>query len=368
MLILVGVTVNIALNGGLFTTAKDAVNRTQVEADRETLQGAVIGTLDTKTLEIPNANALLNNLPRGWEVTGNGPFTCTSPNNNSFRVDKNGTIRDASARNSTELERYIFGEEGLGRNLFEILDPDTLKFTDEDVELLATNDFFYIKYDKKVYRFLILESDEDTVYSLPDEGLELMYEQKGREGKIVKFDADGTGEKDWTIIYDNGENVEIICTEAMGNLKLGYEDEEAQNPGDIDRDGVANTNIDKSIYSYNNAIKRLNDYCKSLVTNINVISVRSVGSNPDHPYSENSNLYKSEYLENVLDGKYNGIAKSEDENFIQDYVRMSYHECCTVGETYWLASREIYGEAVFNIYRILDTGNFWYYWRIVACA
>ena len=42
MLILVGVTINVALQGGLITKAKEAGEQTQVEADKETLMMAAL--------------------------------------------------------------------------------------------------------------------------------------------------------------------------------------------------------------------------------------------------------------------------------------------------------------------------------------
>ena len=42
MLILVGVTINYSLNGGLITKAKDASSQMQVEADKETLMMAAL--------------------------------------------------------------------------------------------------------------------------------------------------------------------------------------------------------------------------------------------------------------------------------------------------------------------------------------
>ena len=47
MLILVGVTVSISLNGGLFTTAKEATNKTQVEIDKEQLLELALGAIGT---------------------------------------------------------------------------------------------------------------------------------------------------------------------------------------------------------------------------------------------------------------------------------------------------------------------------------
>ena len=72
MLILVAVTINVALNGGLFEKAKTASDGTQKEADREALISAVIGTLnDDGTVNLIN---LQSHLPEGF-VYSNGIYT-----------------------------------------------------------------------------------------------------------------------------------------------------------------------------------------------------------------------------------------------------------------------------------------------------
>ena len=71
MLILVAVTINVVLETGLFDKAKEGAKDTEVEADRETLLGAVAASVDTNNdLQIPDAETLKRNLPNGWEVSG----------------------------------------------------------------------------------------------------------------------------------------------------------------------------------------------------------------------------------------------------------------------------------------------------------
>ena len=53
MLILVTVSITVALNGGLFGKAEEATMKTQVESDKETLQGAAIAALNSE-LKIEN--------------------------------------------------------------------------------------------------------------------------------------------------------------------------------------------------------------------------------------------------------------------------------------------------------------------------
>lgn len=86
MLILVGVTVNIALNGGLFTTAKKAANETQIAAEQETLLSAVIATMTDGKVDFEKLD---NNLPKGF--TGNkGKYK--SEKGNKYRVYKDGEV------------------------------------------------------------------------------------------------------------------------------------------------------------------------------------------------------------------------------------------------------------------------------------
>ena len=89
MLILVAVTVTVAINGGLFTIAKQATTDTQYHADREMLLSAVIGAIN-KDAEV-DFTKLDANLPNGFTGT-QGEYT--SKAGNTFYVDKNGNITD----------------------------------------------------------------------------------------------------------------------------------------------------------------------------------------------------------------------------------------------------------------------------------
>jgi len=106
MLILVGVTINVALNGGLFEKATEAKTKTQLAADREELQMAVIAVLNNN-LEIPKASAIEI---EGWTITGNdgGPYTCTSPNGNIFTVDNKGNITEGETNSDGGNEPLAF--------------------------------------------------------------------------------------------------------------------------------------------------------------------------------------------------------------------------------------------------------------------
>ncbi len=90
MLILVGVTINVAMQGGLFANARKAVADTQYEKDKEMLLSSVIGAMNKDT-EV-DFDKLDENLPEGFKKAEDGGYT--SEAGNTFYVDKNGNITD----------------------------------------------------------------------------------------------------------------------------------------------------------------------------------------------------------------------------------------------------------------------------------
>ena len=90
MLILVGVSVTVALNGGLFTTAQKATAKTQLELDKEQLLEMAIGAIGD------DGKVNLSKLDEYIAAT-NGKFTgsngvYTSEDGNKFRVSGNGSV------------------------------------------------------------------------------------------------------------------------------------------------------------------------------------------------------------------------------------------------------------------------------------
>ena len=86
MMILVAVSVTVALDGGLFGTAKKAGSQTQLKADEEMLLSAVVGAIGTNG-EVEREKL---NLPEGFKTTSEGIIE--SPNGNRFTVSSNGEI------------------------------------------------------------------------------------------------------------------------------------------------------------------------------------------------------------------------------------------------------------------------------------
>lgn len=382
ILILVAVTINIAMGeNGLIATSQKAAKDQEYETIFDGIKGSIVlkddGTIDReKTIQAIKA--------LGYNVTENGDrieikgkkgtYTYKLTTKEISKIDEN----NQSNPDLEFLAAYLLGEDGNGINLFEnIINPENMEFSNNEVTFLSiilnklpANDNregnIYFKYRNKCYRVEYEEVDETTIISKGT--IALIYEPNGREGQTVQYSYDGSiaNKKDWTILYDNGTNLEIVSPEAMGTLSLGAMDTEA----------IGETDIEKAIYSYNNAIGRINNYCSSLVTNMNQISVRSIGSNPNDPTSENSTLYSSDYLANLSNGIYNGIAKSTDLNCEQDVVRMAYYGIGGVSNvdeeerSYWMPSRIVsegsrgpdFGiiEACDNQLAEIDYSGIWY--------
>jgi len=93
MLILVGVTINVALNGGLFTKAEEAKKGTEIASEKEQLLNAILGTLDN------NGKIHLDQiiLPEGFEEVSedDSKIIYQGPSTNQYKVDKgNGEIEE----------------------------------------------------------------------------------------------------------------------------------------------------------------------------------------------------------------------------------------------------------------------------------
>ncbi len=103
MLILVGVTINFTLNGGIITKSKTANSEYQKAADREELQLAIVASMNYQTGEIVRQN-LVESLSNSWQVSSSAPYTCTSPKGNIFIVTSDGEITDGTSQGIEEEE------------------------------------------------------------------------------------------------------------------------------------------------------------------------------------------------------------------------------------------------------------------------
>ena len=94
MLILVGVTVTVAINGGLFEKSKEAAKGTEIGREKEELTSAIATAYDVETGVIKKDD--LNKALNGWTVVENedGSYTVTSPKLNTYKVAVDGTITE----------------------------------------------------------------------------------------------------------------------------------------------------------------------------------------------------------------------------------------------------------------------------------
>lgn len=354
MLILAVVSINIIINQGIIGKSQQAANTHNIAAEKEAIE---LGYSEYRMDKIQNSRVSLaiegastiGDEITGWEIRFN-------ESKNKYILKGDGTIEIRKITEDEEtLEKYFLGDNRNGGiDIMTLLkeDGDNVIFTDNNVIMLdiincdTDTDYLYVKYNNAVYR-VILKIDETEKYLT--QNVCLLYTPSGKEGEKISYSYDGTEEnkEEWTILYDNGENIEIVSKNIMGDLYLGKEDDQAQ----------GNSDEEKAIYSYNNAIKRLNNYCSSLITNDNKISVRSVGTNPVNSIIENKAMYKSEKLEE-WNANYNGRLMESDNNWEQDYVRMLFWEIDD-NSYYWLASRAIteYDSEINFSIRINKNGN-----------
>ena len=92
MLILVGVTVTVAINGGLFEKSKEAAKGTEIGREKEELTSAIATAYNVETGKVDKTK-LKDALGTGWNIEGDtAPYTVTSPKGNKFTVLTDGTI------------------------------------------------------------------------------------------------------------------------------------------------------------------------------------------------------------------------------------------------------------------------------------
>ena len=258
------------------------------------------------------------------------------------------------------LKKYLLGPQLQGRPITEIMNENGTAFIDKDgegsIERASTkvkflNEYYYqyddttdngtvmavyVKYNNVAYKVMT----KGTTYTTdPTKGVQEVYKPKAgsKEGTIVKYSADGSGTKtDWLVLYDNGSTLDIMSVDTMGNLTLGVKDVAT----------AGSTDLEKAIYSYNNAVSRLNNYCNTLVTNSTAQKVRSVGAKFD--VTDTLETYSSDKTSN-WQTTYNGRGKLGDTNAEEDIIRMSFYDkadssygYAKSNAAYWLASRFVY--------------------------
>ena len=405
MLILVGVTVSVSLNGGLFSKAKEAGDKTVIESEKEILTNLALGALNN------NAEVEFSELDKAIAKNGtfegtNGTYT-SNKTGNTYQVYANGTIVNKEPDYVPEdLLDYLLGAidettgKRQGKNFSDIADFNTMSFKNVPTELgqltlltysivenviendtsMLIADFYFLNETadgaKTKYKFkakLDYYTAEGT--TMADKGIkEISYDESTRVGKYVNYDN-----KNWIVLYDDSVNgLQMISEDALLDVN-GNEFYLGRNDGIFSEDGFeesviteidgvsGKSDLEKAMYSYDNMVTRLNNICDGLVADADYVkSVRSVGSNPRNPSSDNPDSFigsantiegygTSTWFEDNLnltknveegrtfytigetDAEYK--IKGTDTNFESDFDRMVALGINVTDEDYWLASR-----------------------------
>ena len=351
LLILAVVSIRIAINGGLATKAKEATERNTKETEKEAIQtdyaSYKISRLTNPKEAFTIENARITSVEVGWRIE----FYETG---NVYTLYTNGKIEELDKETSNapdELVAYLIGDKG--KKLEEIINTDNMKFIDDpntisnaSTSLIfcgisggssnygATDACIHFKYKNNSYKLKFDYEMSDNNFTMYTATVNLVNSLKGLEGKKATYNGN-----EYTILYDNEDGtVEMISDNTMGELTLGYEDKEAK----------GNDDYEKAVYSYNNLVTRLNNYCASFYKgDSNVISVRNVGSDPNNHNNENSNLctndllQENKYTYNKKQVRVDGILKSSDKNYKDDIDKLVEigNSSTNDNKSYFLASR-----------------------------
>ena len=281
LLILAMVSIKIAIDGGLITKVKDATDTHTIGAEKEAIQLGYseyqIDLANNKSATLTVKDAKTEPTSEGWKVT----FSETT--GNVYTINSKGKITGPTKEEKTEddiaMEKYVLGDNLQGQVMGNLIsDKDNMIFKQlngKDVTYLDMAPYvtggeridaaFYLKYNNKVYRTQLDMQDDESNYEVwITKSVAKVYDIPASV-ETIKYSYDGTkeNEKDWIVLYkdETAKTAEILSPEAIGKLKLGKEDTEAQVSNDWE----------KAVYSYNHAIERINNYTASLVTNPNKI-------------------------------------------------------------------------------------------------
>ena len=104
MLILAGVTISVSLKGGLFSRANEATSQMQIEAEKEQLLTAALGTLGRNGKV--NIAELDNNLPEGF-TGSNGIYTSSTGNRYQVTQDVDIILLDGTEEEPEEPDTPV---------------------------------------------------------------------------------------------------------------------------------------------------------------------------------------------------------------------------------------------------------------------
>ena len=243
MLILVGVTVTVAINGGLFEKSKEAAKGTEIGREKEELTSAIATAYNVETGKVDKTK-LKDALGTGWSVDEEegGQYTVTSPKGNIYNVATDGTITDKNGTSGTKLADMYCAIEGCT----------------EETHLHKGD---YVEYKPTTVA---------QAYA-PDKG-----EGIGKYTGYTKGEAEQSISQEnlnWRVLGKEGDHI-LLISGAPTNTVLGF----------------------KGYVGYNNYEKILNDTCEALYSNTTIgATARNITMEDINKYLGGSNYKKEEF-------------------------------------------------------------------------
>ena len=299
MLILVGVTINVALNGGVFQKAEYASEQMQIKAEEEELLSAVVASIgnDGKIGNIV--------LPAGWSELEDGIYK--SPKGNIFKVHPNGKIEyigkyTGSGNGGNTPEAFAWASVNLGnvdtsaeyKGYFAALDMTGIISFTEDGRIIMNANGDTIEKDAKDEKNVDKETrnlsfsielmegiDSNIIITMNENKTDINFEIVGLETvqcvkqektiytneEVLKAlgitNSVGTYNDTWVKIGEENGKVKLLSGRNVTKYTLGAEDSNA----------IGKNELQKAIWSYKNLENTLNNVAQEIT---GITSARSV--------------------------------------------------------------------------------------------
>lgn len=429
LMILAVVAISAVNDGGIIQHAQDAKNEHTIAQEKEEISLAQSEwTLAKYSSNNPSqtfksfmeSKLVDTGIATKVEGNDNGPLTVKMKSGNFYTVTESGEITSSQVGNvgggsgesgeeMTILAKYIFGPDLAGRPMTDIIDMDDFSFKDDEetvdidetqtiaanfiTSAQASNELGIIYFESQgiTYKF---GANVNSYLTDKEYGVVNIYEPE--EGtRVGKYVEDENGDT-WRIIYDDSTHgLQMVSTNTFqynnSDFYLGYNDTlitdwTSINTGtsefklaDLNGNKSLDDNLEKSIYSYNQAIETLNTACENLFkengnyTRPYIQDVRCVGSNSVFANKNSENTTTATSAEIPLletlpknnasqaAGIVNGKGYGTDNNYETDFDRMVALGINGSDEDYWLASRVVYADSGYVYFDVRYVGSGGYY-------
>ncbi|MBQ3145686.1 MAG: type II secretion system protein, partial [Clostridia bacterium] len=290
MLILVGVTINVALNGGLFEKAEYASEQMQIKAEEEELLSAIVAAIGTDGKI--DFNYLDNNLPTRWSKVEEKTYK--SPKDNIYEVDANGkiTYKGKNTGGGNTPVAFTWASVNLGnvdtsaeyKGYIEPLDMTVIVSFTEDGRVLMHEGGETIEIDAKDEENIDEESGNlsfslelikgtTSNITVKMNGNNIDAEIQGlgtipyvKQGKTIYSNEEvlkmlgitnftGTYNGTWTVLESgaDGNPIKLVSTSAVSNYTLGHDDPRAiEAISIVGTEPTSEEKLERSIWSYKN--------------------------------------------------------------------------------------------------------------------